>query len=204
MAGRDLETVQEIKDNFLRRLRTNERAVTKFDFPNVMMLYPNQEMIDAKIQLDEAENTVIVYVLFKNMPQEEFPYWPMDFDYTKMAEPYRGLNEYLAHRSMVNIHTYVVTAKRQPVDLTLSVTAQANYRNEDVRNRVYAAIADYFAEENVKIGHPVIMSDLICALQDLEGVYLVHIQTLQDSLIIADDSYATLGTLNVTVDGGLA
>jgi hypothetical protein len=199
--GADAESLEDIKRNAPRSLRTVWRAVTAEDY---------KTLAESKVGVAKAYAVCGIITL----ASEYLPvllYIAPTGGGLPSSELKEELTEFFAERQMLCSETTVLDPDYVTVNVNILVTAQPHYLNSDVKTRVTTKITDYFSFDNVDFGYDIWLSDFLSQLESLIGVD--HTDVIQlyrgDEVVgfgnVSVDSkeIPQLGTLTVNVVGGV-
>jgi uncharacterized phage protein gp47/JayE len=197
--GVDRESVESIKRMAPRTLRTLWRAVTAEDYKTLAEGLPGV-----------AKATVLC------SPPGQTAYWGQINLYIApeggglpTVELKNMVEEYFADREMLNATTVVFDPVYAPVNVSLEVAVKENYMRLDIENAVRGVVRDFFMFPNVDFGQCVFTSDLVSAVDDIEGVRYVNLTVLSrdttgvGNVIIAANEIPQLGALGIDSFGGI-
>ena len=197
--GADVESVEDIRRNAPRMLRTAWRAVTAEDYRTLAEARPGVSKAFAECDIPGAVpyNKVNLYIAPEGggIPSTELK---------------DALTEYFEEREMLCVTTTVLDPTYIDVAVTIDVIALSNYLNSDVETRVTQAINDYFDLENTGFGYDIWLSDFLAALEGIAGVDHSDLTELYDeagapglaNVELDVTEIPALGTLIITVTGG--
>ena len=199
IGGVDRETVESIKRMAPRMLRTLWRAVTAEDYKTLAEVLPGV-----------AKATVLC------APPGQTAYWGQINLYIApeggglpTVELKKMVEEYFADREMLNATTVVFDPAYVPVDISLEVAVKENYMRLDIESLVRDVVQTFFSFPNVDFGQCVFMSDLVSAVDAIEGVRYVNLTVLSrdatgvGNVIIAANEIPALGAFAPDVFGGI-
>jgi len=199
IGGVNHETVESVKRMAPRMLRTLWRAVTAEDYKTLAEALPGV-----------AKATVLC------APPGQTAYWGQVNLYIAPegggmpSEALKNMvEEYFADREMLNATTVVFDPVYAPVNVSLEVAVKENYMRLDVENRVRAVVESFFLFPNVDFGRCVFMSDLIAAVDAIEGVRYVNLTVLSrdetgvGNVIIAANEIPQIAMFTLDVFGGI-
>ena len=197
--GVNRETIESIKRMAPRTLRTLWRAVTAEDYKTLAEGLPGV-----------AKATVMC------TPPGQAAYWGQVNLY--VAPEGGGLpsealkqmvEEYFKDREMLNATTVVFEPVYVPVNVSLEVAVKENYMRLDIEKKVRETIQQFFSFPNRDFGQSVFMSDLVAAIDDIEGVRYVNLTILSrdepgvGNVIISQFEIPQLGSLMLETFGGI-
>jgi len=199
VGGVDRETVESIKRMAPRMLRTLWRAVTAEDYKTLAEALPGV-----------AKATVLC------APPGQAAFWGQVNLYIASEggglptpELKQMVEAYFADREMLTATTVVFDPVYAPVNVSLEVAVKENYMRLDIENAVRKAVQDFFMFPNVDFGQCVFMSDLVSAVDAIEGVRYVNLTVLSrdatgvGNVIIAQNEIPQLGALTIDSFGGI-
>lgn len=115
-----------------------------------------------------------------------------------------ALEKHLEERRLVGAIFALYNPTYIPVDVTASVVAYDNYKQADVEGRVKAALRDRFHFDTVEFAEDVAVGDLFKTMLEVEGVRTINDLTAPASnVVINDGEIAQLGTMTLTMSGGI-
>lgn len=122
----------------------------------------------------------------------------------------KGLNTYLNDLKVLTDEVRVIDAAIKPVDVRANIIISRNADPSIVKDRVDAALTDFFSTDNFDLGQPLYISQLIRALQNIDGVRYIQLRDPVDDIIsstegavtaldsqVGFDELITLGNVNV-------
>ncbi len=197
--GVDRESVESIKKLAPRALRTLWRAVTAEDYKTLAESLPcvaKATVTTTVIGSNSYWGQINLYIAPEGggMPTDELK-----------AE----VESYFANREMLNATTVVCDPVYVPVNVAMEVFVKENYIQSDIESAVRNTVAGFFSFDNVDFGQSVYMSDMIAAVDGLEGVKYVNLTLLSrdesgvGNINIADCEIVQLGSLTLPMTGGI-
>ncbi len=193
--GSDAESIESMRKSIPQSIRAVERAVTMDDFASLAQRVGGV----AKAATNPASSVTSVEVAIAPVGGGQ----PTG---TLLA----STDLYLDSRKMVGVDVVSVVPAYVDVNISISITCDARYRNADVDAAVEAAINDLFAFDNVSFGQRVTKAGIFRYTVDIEGVDYVEITTFNRDgvgndadFILAYNELPQVGTLIVTVTGGI-
>ncbi|HOY62322.1 MAG TPA: putative baseplate assembly protein [bacterium] len=197
--GVDRESVESVKRMAPKMLRTLWRAVTAEDYKTLAEALPGV----AKAAVLCAPPGQAAYWGQVNLYIAPEGGGPPSPELKQMVE------DYLADREMLNATTVVFDPVYVPVNVTMEVAVKENYMRLDIENLVREKIEKFFYFPNVDFGQSVFMSDLIAAVDGIEGVRYVNLTVLSrdetgvGNVIIRQDELPQLGLFSLDAFGGI-
>lgn len=181
--GANAESLEDIKRNAPRSLRTVWKAVTAEDY---------KTLAESKVGVAKAY-AVCGIITYSSEYLPVLLYIAPTGGGIPSAELKEELTDFFAERQMLCSETTVLDPDYVSVNVELLVTVQPHYLNSDAKTRVTAKITEYFSFDNVDFGYNIWMSDFLSQLESVIGVD--HTDVIQ---LYRDDE--TVGYGNVTVD----
>ena len=200
--GSDRESVDSIKRQAPRNLRTLWRAVTAEDYKTLAEGLPG--VAKATVVCGGAGEghffgQVNVYIVPEGggLPSEDLK---------------SQVETFLGEREMLNAVTVARDPVYVPIVISLQVTVKEEYLREDTRARVQRALESFLDQAGVDFGMAVYESDVLGLSRGLEGVHHADLLFLhrQDAapgvanVILAKKEVPVLDILTVTAVGGVA
>jgi len=199
IGGVDRETVESIKRMAPRMLRTLWRAVTAEDYKTLAEALPGV-----------AKATVLC------APPGQAAYWGQVNLYIApeggglpTEELKKMVEEYFADREMLTATTVVFDPVYVPVNVSLEVAVKENYMRADIEKKVRETIQVFFSFPNVDFGQSIFMSDIISAVDAIEGVNFVNLTILSQTdtgvanLVMSKNEIPSFGAFGIEVFGGI-
>jgi hypothetical protein len=181
LGGRSQETIEEIRQNALAQLASQNRAVTREDYIIRAYAMPNTFGSVAKvfISTDEQNNisteevmTTVANPLAMNM-------YVLGYDNNKnLIEVNTAIKEnlkvYLSEYRMLTDSINIRNAFIINIGIDFDIIPQPNYNANEVLVRCIQALKDFFAIDNWQINQPILYNDLYSALNNVDGVQSVE------------------------------
>lgn len=186
--GINKDSIETIKAKATAYVRTLGRAVTLQDFKDLALTVPFVKLSNA-IE-NEVEVTVDVHALSESgdtLTTEEVDY----------------LTEYVDERVLLGTEFRILSPEYNVMNLEVSITTYSEYTNTDVQSTVEGFIESYFEVGNIDFGETVTMSGIITMLSGIDSVKSVSIVSPVADVDLAETELPSLGTLTVTVTGGI-
>ena len=187
--GRDKESIEEARINAIQSLRVLWRAVTLADYEVLTMQDFSVQVRRVRALLHTDNQTVKLYVLPR-------------VGETVPAELATDLEEYFEDRKEIGYIISVNNPTVSTVNITVTVKTSKEFFNTDVQSSVESFITQYLALGNLDFGEDFSPSSLIANVMGLTGVKEVTLSSTGGTSI-ADSEILKLGTLSVTVTGGV-
>lgn len=195
VGGADRESDDSIRFNAPAALRALNRAVTTDDYAALALQVNGVGKAKAELS---APGSVTVYVA------------P-----TAAVAPGNALKDavtaYLADKQMVGTVVAIADPTFVPIDVSATVFVQDNYRQDHARSAVSLAVQQGLAFNAVDFADTVVPADIISAIFSVGGVRTATVQVLDRSgytgtggVVLADNEIPTLGTLSLSMQGGIA
>lgn len=114
------------------------------------------------------------------------------------------LEAYLEDRRLLCTNFAIFNPTYVPVDVTATVTIYENYRQIAVRDAVETALAAYLAFDARAFGDDVPIAALYKTVMDVEGVRSVAFTLPTGDTAVGVGELASLGTMTLTMSGGVS
>ena len=201
VGGRSEESIEEIRQNTLAQIATQNRAITIEDYIIRAYAMPNTYGSVAKVFITPDEQN--------NIATEDY--------YDKVANPL-AMNMYVLgyddNKNLVNVNeaiknnlkTYISQYKMLTdsinirdafvinIGIDFDIIALPNYNINEVLLKSIQAMKDFFAIDNWQVNQPILYSDLMLTLNTVEGVQSVS------SIGIKNLTNTALGYSNIAYD----
>lgn len=192
--GADAESMDNIRRNAPRSLSSINRAVTIEDYETLALKVPG-------VALAKATASVFSNVLLSISPLGG----GVPTDSLK-----DDVENYFADKKAPGTSLTIVDPTEVEINITLNPLAiRAQYSRTLVRQAVLNALGDLFDSTNVEFGQRVTLSAVYNAIASVEGVDYVVVTVLSTTgsgladVVLADDEIPVLGTVDITLSGGL-
>lgn len=187
--GSDAETVEQARIHAPLSLRTLWRAVTLYDYENLLIQEFPEEILSVKAVAENDRFTISIYIL-TNSPLGDLP--------EENKEKYL---EFLDERKEIGYNLVIKPPKYSDVTLNVNVkTTKANY-NEHIKNVVNAHLSANYDITTYGFGEELIISQVMKDILMLNGVIDVNI-TADGNIKPSSDTIIRLVSFNVVVSGG--
>ena len=212
--GADGDDNSQIRSKIKKAISAQKRAVTLSDYENLASLVPQVGRVKAASSIYTSVNLYL-------QTQNDGSVTPGKISgvststWTRLSEE---VKDYLTPKIPAGTSLTIVAPTYVPFYVTLSVTAQPSYKNNDVARKIRAAFINpggLFSYEGVEFGQTISFSALLAKAQGIEGVVSVAATKFNtdNSSSVANPgvtlpvgSLATLPTANliIVVTGGLS
>ena len=167
--GQDGDTIEEIRNNSISQFSTQLRNVTQDDYLVRALSMPSKFGIISKAftqkpNADEANTTLDIYVLSSNNNNEL-----TTASYTLKSNLKNYINEYRMIGDTISIKDAFVIN----FGIDFEIITYPNYNNNQVLQRCFVALANYFKLDRWQINQPIITPDLFVLLDAIDGVQTV-------------------------------
>lgn len=187
--GTDAETIEQARVHAPLSLRTLWRAVTLYDYENLLLQEFPDEILSVKAVAEDDRFTISIYVL-TNSPLGDLP--------TENKEKYL---EFLDERKEIGYNLVIYPPKYSDVTLTVKAkTTKANY-NEHIKNVVEAHLHANYDEIAFNFGEELIVSQIMKDILMLQGIIDVYVEA-KGNITPEKDTIIRLTGFDVSVSGG--
>ena len=185
--GKDEESIEEIKRNAIVRLRTNERAVTGWDYENLARVLV--EGVKHAVAVSPEPGVVDLYIATKDENGN-----PVAADETLKAK----VDEVLRKRRALTDKVNIKDVQFIPVNVHAKVKAYTGYNYEEIRETAIKLLKNYF--NSLTPGQAFRLSDVYRLIDGIEGVDYCNILTPSQD-VEPEERYRllVLGEVNVEV-----
>lgn len=213
--GADADSVSQIKKKLKKAILSRSRAVTLEDYEALALMVPRVGRAKAYAS---TPRSVIIYAQTQNDGTIS-PGWNIDGGVPTAAwdEMKADIDEYLAGRIQIGTNVTVTWPTYVDLKLTATVTADSNYRNEDVQKAVENALINptngHFSYDTYDFGQTVDIYDVVFAIRSVPGVAKVNINILDRNSVGTGSGDVVLSpfelprllfaNMDITVSGGL-
>jgi hypothetical protein len=187
--GVDNESIDHAKATAPRVKASNDRAVTASDFEALALKCVGVARAKA-IETYDANGDVNMYIA------------PTGF-----GVPTQALKDsvlaYLVARKSIQDTPVMYDVTYHSFDVTVNVITYSNMVNSTIQASVEQALAEALDISTFDFGDDVYVSSIFNAIMQVEGVRNVSITTPSADISVADTEIAKVGTITVTVTGGI-
>lgn len=187
--GTDAETLEQARIHAPLSLRTLWRAVTLYDYENLLKQEFPEEILSVKAVAENDRFTVTIYVL-TNSPQGDLP----DDNKEKYLE-------FLDERKEIGYNLVIKPPKYSDVSLNVTVKTNKGNFNEHIQNVVNAHLHANYDGIVFGFGEELIVSQIMKEILMLQGVIDVNI-VANGNLTPSSDTIVRITEFNVSVSGG--
>lgn len=184
--GTDRETVEQAKKRAPRDFSVQGSIVTAGDYAIAASnfahpVYGSVSKAVATLRTGKNANLVELYVLAEG---------PDGIPTAPNAGLKAGLETYIGDLNVFTDHVRVLDAKILPVDVEMNIIIDRNSDASVIKQRVEAAITDFFNVNNWELGEGLYVSNFIEALEIIDGIAYVDLFKPFDNIIPANSSLA--------------
>ncbi len=201
VGGRSEETIEEIRQNTLAQIASQNRAITVEDYIVRAYAMPNTYGSVAKVFItpDEQNNITTEDVTDKVANPLAMNMYVLGYDNNKNLIPVNkaikeNLKAYLSQYKMMTDSINIRDGFVINIGIDFDIVVLPNYNVNEVLTKSIQALKDFFAIDKWQINQPILYSDLMLALNSVEGVQSVS------SIGIKNLNNAALGYSNIAYD----
>ena len=181
--GTDRETLAEAKKRAPRDFAVQRSVVTATDYAQVASTFAHPvfgaiSKSVATIRTSLNANLVEIYAL-SNGP-DGVPTAPN-------AGLKAGLETYFSSLNVMTDHVRVLDGKVRPVDIKMNVVVDRNADASIIKSKVENAISDYFNIANWEMGQGLYISNIIEAIESIDGVSYVDLFEPANNILSTTD-----------------
>ncbi|SMO59070.1 Baseplate J-like protein [Balnearium lithotrophicum] len=184
--GTDEESIEEIKRNAIVRLKTNERAVTGWDYENLAKTLV--EGVKYAVAFSPEPGVVDLYIATEDINGN-----PVVADDALK----RKVDEVLAVRRALTDKVNIKDVQFVPIDIKLSIKGIVGYNLESIRQKAINLLRNYF--KSLSPGQAFRISDIYRLIDEIDGVDYCHI-IAPSSDVIPETTYKLLTLGEVTIE----
>jgi len=167
--GRGGDTITELRENIISNSNTQLRAVTADDYLIRTLSMPGKYGIVTKAYAqkplsNEEDATLDLYVLGQNSDSTLSP---------TSSTLKQNIKTYLSHYRMIGDSINIKDAFVINLGVTFEVTTKPEVNNNNILRNCINVIKSALNTNNIQINQPIIISDLIIALDNVNGVQTV-------------------------------
>lgn len=112
----------------------------------------------------------------------------------------RGLEEFFAELKVLTDEVRVVDGAIKPVDIRANIIISRSADPSAVKTQIDATIKDFFNIANFDMGQPLYLSQIVEALQSIDGVKFVQLREPVDDIISSSEGAVTANESQVGFD----
>jgi hypothetical protein len=177
--GTDRETIEQAKKRAPRDFAVQNSIVTAVDYAQVATdfthpVYGSIVKAIATIKTSLNANLVEVYALAIG---------PNNIPVTPSVGLKKGLETYFSDLNVLTDFVRVYDAKIRPVDINMNVIIDRNYDASIVKEKSEKVITEYFDVSNWSMGEGLFRSNLIEAIEQIDGVSYVDLFEPYDNIL---------------------
>ena len=172
--GSSGDGIEEIRQNSLSNLQSQQRAVTADDYNvrvlslpsqygNIAKIYTTQEKVNT-LSLNEAPSSINMYVLSYDVNKNL---------QTASSALKQNIITYLSQYRMVNDSIKLKDAFIINIGVDFDIVVLPNYSSDEVLLKCIQSIQNYFKIDNWQINQPIILRNLYVGLDNIDGVQTV-------------------------------
>lgn len=164
IGGNDYESIEDLRDNIPRYVRTNGVAVTKEDFE------------DLALQVPGVGKAKMEYICGRKMNLYIFPAGNSiitQASYSLCSIVYNKIKPYMPITTLLSVQPIGTS----DIILDISVVGRKSYKAEDIRVHIQRALMDTYNASVSEIGGSVRISDLYSLIDNLASVDYLRINT---------------------------
>ena len=191
--GTETESLADAKRRAPREFATHGNAVTDSDYAHICSQFSHPVFGSvlkavATIRTSLNANLVETYVLAQG---------PGNVPVAPSAGLKKGLITYLEERNVLTDEVRVMDGAIKPIDVQANVVMASNADAGTVKEQVNAVVNDFFGINNFDIGQGLYYSQLLAAMQRVDGVQFVDLFKPSDDVLptkkIADPKNPGIG-----------
>ncbi len=194
--GTDSESLDSIRQNVPRSLRTAQRAVSLVDYEALALNVPQVQIAKAKA-VGQVYSHITLFVAPPGGAQPN-------------TAQLNAVVDYFAGKKMAGVTVVAATPQYVNIDLELQVIVNPRYSQSLVRQLVNAAMVSLLGFDAVNFGGRVALADIYTTAQRVEGVDNVVISKLARAgntgvtdIVLRDNELPKQGTFVLQATGGV-
>jgi hypothetical protein len=195
--GADSETLDSIRVNTPRAVRTQERAVSLRDFETLALTIPQTQVAKARAVSKVYTNVT----LFVAPPGGTIP----------SRQMLTAVAEFFGPRKMSGVSVVPATPQYTNIDISLDVIVNSRYDQALIKQAVRRELEDAFDFDVVDFGQRVSLADVYQAVINIEGVNNVLLTklargggTTATDIVLRDNEIPQEGVFTINAIGGLS
>lgn len=202
--GADAESTDSIRVNAPASLRVQNRAVSLKDYSDLAIQVPG---VAKAIATSEVYTSVNLYIAPFGDPGQVGGVLTQVF-----SQLSNKIQEFFLDKTAPNVNVTLFPPTFKAVNITVAVTALAQYKQSTVKRNAERALEEILAFDNVNFADRISLHYVIEALAAASGVSYSNVtllaradaaQTGTADAVFAVDEIPTAGTITVTVAGGI-
>ena len=201
VGGTDVESTSSIRTNAPKSIRGLNRAVTLADYSNMALQTVG---VGKALATANSFSSIVLYIgstggadVVSSVPTASWETLATSVEQNLVAKTPPGVS------------VTVLPPTYLPINIDLTVYVQAPYRQDSVQSQVNGAIINLLDYGSVTFGQTVTIKDVILAAALVQGVSNAVVNVLSTTVSgvsdinCANDEIPVLGTLNITLVGGI-
>lgn len=195
LGGADIESIESIKTNLPRSLRSVDRAVTEEDFSNLALRSGFVGKANADADIFTHVNVFVS---------------PRGARGIVSDADKEGLLQYMSTRTLVGTTVTILDPRYVGVDIELALQAWPEARHSEIRADVQQTLERFFAYSSVEFGQSITMGSLVAEVQAVDGVRFADIDILSRAglyekmnLDLEVDELPELNSVSMIITGGV-
>lgn len=201
VGGTDRETLEQAKRRAPRDFSVNSSIVTNRDYAQAASSYSHPvfgTIVKAVATLRSSRNANLVELYCLALGSNGGLSVPS-------AGLKRGLITFLEDLNVLTDYVEVLDGAVKPVDLDMNVAVSLNADATVVKSKIEAAVTAFFDVGNWEMGEPLYISNIVEAIEQIDGVLYVDVFAPADNLLptkqIADPAVHGVGFNELVVEG---
>jgi len=199
--GTDKESVENAKRRAPRDYATQRSIVTAEDYAQVAAnfshpVFGSVAKAIATIRTGLNANRVEIYCLVEG--PDSIPMIPN-------AGLKAGLQTYFSDLNVLTDHVVILDGALKPVDIDVNIIISKSADASVVKNRVEAAITNFFNINNWELGEPFYLSNFIEVIENIDGVAYVDFFSPSDNILpsgeLGNDDRYVIGFNQLIIEG---
>lgn len=188
--GAEKEPLNEIKELAPKAFKTQERAVAKGDFADMIRLKFNKYIRFTRDVSEVGNLTIKTYYLMRD-------------GYDMTDELKNEILEYMLPHKVIGATMELHDHVDKVVDIESYLKVDKDYDQATTKALVQSVVESYFASGQFDFGEEFTLTDLESEVMDsIEGVRSFRITTPAEDVVAEEYEIIKLGTLNMEVSGG--
>ena len=188
--GTDRETISAAKKRAPRDFALQRSIVTSEDYAikSSSFSHPVYGAVSkalATIRTGLNANLVEIYILSEG---------PDSKPVAPSAGLKAGLETFFADLNVLTDHVVALDGKLKPVDIEMNIIVNRNADASVIKDRVEAAITNYFTIDNWDMGEPFYVSNFIEAIELIDGISYIDLFLPADNILPADSKLTPADT----------
>lgn len=173
------KSIRSIREEAIANVSAQNRNVTKEDYILRCYTMPSKYGSVSKAYIQKDDNLEIYKVNKSEVNPFALNLYVLGYDinknFTRLNKAVKNnLLNYISQYRMLTDSVNIKDAFIINIGISFELITSPGFNSNEILLKGISKLKEYFSNDNMQIGHPILINDAVCVLSDLEGVRAVN------------------------------